>query len=255
MSGKEFIINSNSIVDILHITRPQNVNLTPYDDRTPEIHDILQVLGLDHKVSSKGSSISTANFAPDLTTLKLIMFSNLYPLSSTTFINLGTAQFLCDLITGVSIDICAHIFQTIRKTAVQSAARGCIPFCSLIMKFILREGINPPSDGKMMTRLRPISMITFQASKSHSSRTPKSEPPTYENPQVHASVTPVQSTGTSSVPLGFQTAKQSHLTTNVAHQISELERLLHSFHNQTQMRLTTIETQLDAIQQKLEESL
>ena len=161
------------------------------------------------------------------------MFSNLYPLSNITFINLERAQFLCNLITRVSIDICAHIFQTIRKIATQSAARGCIPFCNLIMKFILREGINPPSDGKMMTRLRPISMITFQASKSHSSRTPKSEPPTYENPQVHASVTPVQSTGTSSVPPGFQTAKQSHLTTNVAHQISELERLLHSFHNQT----------------------
>ena len=106
-----------------------------------------------------------------------------------------------------------------------------------------------------MTRPRPISMITLQASKSHSSRTSKSEPPTYETPQVHAPVTPAQSTSTSSIPPRFQTAKQSHLTMNVAHQISELERLLHSFHNQTQMRLTTIEKQLDAIQQKLEESL
>ena len=68
--GKEFIINPNSIADILHITRPQNVNLTPYDDRTLEIHDILQVLGLDHEVSSKGSSISIAKFTPELTTLK-----------------------------------------------------------------------------------------------------------------------------------------------------------------------------------------
>ena len=123
------------------------------------------------------------------------------------------------------------------------------------MKFILREGINPPSDGKMIIHPRPISMITLQASKSHSSRTPKSEPFTYETPHVYALVTPAQSTGTSSVPHGFQTAKQSHLITNVAHQISELERLLHSFHNQTQIRLTTIETQLNAIQQKLEESL
>ena len=170
------------------------------------------------------------------------MFSNLYPLSNTTFINLGRAQFLCDLITGVSINICAHIFQTIRKTAAQSAARACIPFCSLIMKFILREGINPPSDGKMMTHPCPIFMITLQASKSHSSRTPKSEPPTYETPQVHALVTPAKSTGTSSVPLGFQPTKQSQLTTNVAHQVFKLERLLHSFHNQTQMHLTTIET-------------
>ena len=122
------------------------------------------------------------------------------------------------------------------------------------MKFILRDTINPPLDGKMMTRSHPISMITLQASKSHSSRTPKSEQPTYETPQAHALVAPVQSTGTSSVPARFQTANQSHLTTNVAHQISKLEQLLHSFHNQTQMRLTTIETQLDAIEKKLEES-
>ena len=99
------------------------MNLTPYDDRTPEIHDILQVLGPDHDVSSKGTSISTAKFALELTTLKLIVFSNLYPLSNITFINLRRAQFLYDLITGVSIDICAHIFQTIRKTATRSAAR------------------------------------------------------------------------------------------------------------------------------------
>ena len=144
--GQEFVINPNSIVEILHITRPQNVNLTPYDDRTLEIQDVLQVLGPDHEVSSKGSSISTAKFAPELTTLKLIMFSNLYPLSNTTFINLGRAQFLCDLIIGASIDIYAHIFQTIRKTTARSTARGCIPFCNLIMKFILREGITPPSE-------------------------------------------------------------------------------------------------------------
>ena len=231
------------------------MNLTPYDDRTPEIQDILQVLGPDHEVSSKGTSISTAKFAPKLTTLKLIMFSNLYLLSNTAFINLIRAQFLCDLITGAPIDICAHIFQTIRKTAARSTARGCIPFCSLIMKFILREGINPHSFGKMMTRSHPISMITFRASKSYSSRTPKSEPSTYETPPVHAPVTPAQLIGISSIPPWFQIAKQSHLIANVFHKISDLDRLLHSFHNQTQMRLTTIKTQLDAIQQKLEESL
>ena len=114
--GNEFIITPNSIAKILCITKPTNVDLTPYDDRTLETQDFLQVLGLDHEVSSTGTSISTAKFAPELTTLKLIMFSNLYPLSNTTFNNLGRAQFLCDLITGAPIDICAHIFQTIRKT-------------------------------------------------------------------------------------------------------------------------------------------
>ena len=99
VKGKEFIIKPNSIAEILHITRPKNVDLTPYDDRSLETQDILQVLGPDHEVSNKGTSISTAKFAPELTTIKLIIFSNLYLLSNTTFINLGRAQFLCDLIT------------------------------------------------------------------------------------------------------------------------------------------------------------
>ena len=43
--GKEFSINSNYIVKVLHITRPEDVDLTPYDDRTPKVQDILQ-LGL-----------------------------------------------------------------------------------------------------------------------------------------------------------------------------------------------------------------
>ena len=108
--GKEFSINADYIAKVLRITRPKNVDLTPYDDRQPKLQEILQVLGSNYEVRSKGSSIGTTQFTPELTTLKLIMFSNLYPLSNTAFINLGRAQFLYDLITGVPIDICAHIF-------------------------------------------------------------------------------------------------------------------------------------------------
>ena len=125
------------------------------------------------------------------------MFTNLYPLSNTTFINLGRAQFLCDLITGAPIDICAHIFYTMRKTAVRTAARGIIPFCSLIMKLILREGIVPPTDGKMLTRQRPISMYTLQASRSHSSKTPKSAHISLVTPSAPESETPAHTTPTS----------------------------------------------------------
>ena len=120
--GTEFSINTEYIAKVLCITRPTNVDLTPYGDRLLQVQDILQVLGPDHEVKSKGSSIGTAQFTPKLTTLKLIMFSNLYPLSNTAFIDLRRAQFLCDLIIGVPIDICAHIFQTIGKTAARSAA-------------------------------------------------------------------------------------------------------------------------------------
>ena len=119
--GKEFTINLDYIAKVLRITRPADVDLTPYDDKQPQIQDILQVLGPDYEVLSKGIPIGTAKFAPELNTLKLTMFFNLYPLSNTTFINLGRAQFLCDLITGAPIDICAHIFQIIWKIAARSS--------------------------------------------------------------------------------------------------------------------------------------
>ena len=195
------------------------------------------------------------------------MFSNLYPLSNTTFINLGKAQFLCDLITEVPIDICAHIFQTIGKTAARSATRTNIPFCSLIKKILLREGVRPPTDGKTISRPRPISMITLHASKSHSSKTPKSEPVSHATPsRLHDSATPVHTTTLSPIPSENQTTgtpstpssqddRLSTLIEGLYQCISELERSLYSTNNHVQMRLTTIEAQLDAIQQKLEDSL
>ena len=96
--GKEFVITPDYLAQVLHIIRPENVDKTPYDDRIPQVQDILQVLGPDHEVRSKGLSIGTAKFMLELTTLKLIMFSNLYSLSNTAFINLGRAYFLCDLV-------------------------------------------------------------------------------------------------------------------------------------------------------------
>ena len=89
--GKEFTINPNYIAKVLRITRLVDVELTSYDDRQPQIQDILQVLRSDHEVSSKGTSIGTTKFVPKLNTLKLTMFFNLHPLSNTAFINLGRA--------------------------------------------------------------------------------------------------------------------------------------------------------------------
>ena len=89
--GKEFSINPSYIAKVLRITRPADVDLILYDDRQPQIQDILQVLGPDHEVTSKGTSIGTAKFAPEPNTPKLIMFFNLYPLLNTAFIKLGRA--------------------------------------------------------------------------------------------------------------------------------------------------------------------
>ena len=192
VQGKEFIITPDYLAKILRINQPENVDISPYDDRLPPVTDILQILGANHEVSTKGTSIGTAKFEPELKTLTLIMFSNLYPLSNIEFINLGKAQFLCDLITGALIDICAHIFQTMGKIA----ARMCFPFCSLIMKIMVLKGVCPPRDGTILVRQRPISMVSLQMRKSHPSaerekqnpsKTPKSESFPHVIPSSHGS--------------------------------------------------------------------
>ena len=126
-----------------------------------QVTNILQILGANHEVSTKGMSIGIAKFGPELKTLTLIMFSNLYPLSNTGFINLGRAQFLCDLITGAPIDIFTHIFQTMWKTVGRTVAWMCLPFCSLIMKIMVLKGVHPPKDETILLRQRPISLVSL----------------------------------------------------------------------------------------------
>ena len=144
--------------------------------------------------------MSTVKFTSELKNLTLIMFFNLYPMSNIGFINLGRAQFLCDLITGVSIDICVHIFQTIGKTTTRTTARTCLPFCSLLMKIMVLESVHPLTDGKILARLRPLSMISLQASKSHSSKAPKSKPFVHATSSGHGSATPMHIETASPIP-------------------------------------------------------
>ena len=63
-----------------------------------------------------------------------------------------------------------------------------------------------------------------------------------------------QTTGTPSAP-SSQDDRLSTLIEGLYQRISGLERFLYSTNNHVQMRLTAIKTQLDAIQQKLEDSL
>ena len=65
----------------------------------------------------------------------------------------------------------------------------------------------------------------------------------------------MQTTSTPSAPSSSQADRLSNLIDRVSKRISGLERLLYSTNNQVQVSLITIETQLDAIQQKLEDSL
>ena len=135
------------------------------------------------------------------------------------------------------------------------------------MKFILQEGINPPVGGKMLTRPRPISMFTLQASKSHSFKTPKSAhispaTPSASESETHVHTTPtshvipkLQQTSTPQVQSDPQTDRLGSLLESLQKCIEGMVTLLYSTNNQVQMRLETMENQLHAIQQKLEDNL
>ena len=140
-----------------------------YDDRLAPVVQILRTLEADLKVSSMGTSIGTSRFGPEMKTLTLIMYSNLYPLTNTGFISLRRAQFLWDLINGVPIDICAHIFQILGRTIGQLAIRTYLPICSLIMMILTLKGIHPSKNGTVLPRQGSISLNSLQSRKVHSS--------------------------------------------------------------------------------------
>ena len=110
-------------------------------------------------------------------------------------------------------------------------------------------------------------MITLQASKSHSSKTLKSEHISPTTPSTHgldthvhtttiSPVTPeLQPTSNQPVQSGPQVDRLGPLFENLQMRIAGIERLIYSTNNQVQLHLMTMENQLDAIQQKLEESL
>ena len=85
-------------------------NLPVYDDLCPDEELLRDGLGQDLEFSSNGNSINVSSLPPKLKVLTIVMFHNLYPLSSTGYMNLGRALFLHDLISDVEINICAKRF-------------------------------------------------------------------------------------------------------------------------------------------------
>ena len=108
------------LVEILHINRTMLRKPAVYDDLYPEEDLLRKALGKDLEFSPNGNSINVSSLSPELRVLTIIMFHNLYPLSSTRYMNLGRALFLHHLISGVKIGICAHIFHILCKTVVRT---------------------------------------------------------------------------------------------------------------------------------------
>ena len=121
--------------------------------------------------SSNGKSISVASLSPELRLLTMIMFINLYPLSSIGYINLGRALFLHDLITDVEIDVCSRIFHIVAKTVDRTTSRNCIPFCCLSSRILKLKGVHPLEDERPYPRPSPINIRTLYVSMSHTKNT------------------------------------------------------------------------------------
>ena len=122
------------------------------------------------------------------------------------------------------------------------------------MKIMILKGVRPPTSGKILALLRPLSMISIQASKSHSSKAPKCESFPHATPSDHGLATLVHTETTSPITPELQTTRTQHEQSS--HQADKLgilfeglhlhiagfEKVLYSTNNQVQMRLTTIET-------------
>ena len=71
----DFVITLDYLAKILHINLPENVDTSPYDDRLALVAEILDTLGVDHEVSTTGTSIGTSKFGLEMKSLTLIMFT------------------------------------------------------------------------------------------------------------------------------------------------------------------------------------
>ena len=144
-----------------------------YDELTLDEEVLREALGANLEFSSNGKSISVAFLSPELRLFMMIMFSNLYPLSSTSYMNLGQALFLHDLITDMEIDMCSHIFHIVAKTVNWTASRNCIPFCRLISRILKLKGVHPLEDERPYPTPSPFNIRTFHTSMSHTKKNTK----------------------------------------------------------------------------------
>ena len=241
---KSFSVSPTYLAEILHINWPMHKNSPVYDDLCPYEELLRDGLRQDLKFSSNGNSISVSSLPPKLRVLTIVMFHNLYPLSSTGYINLGRALFLHDLISNVEIDICAHIFHVLRKTVLRTKSRICVPFCCLISRILKLKGILPTTDESPCTKPCPINMRTFNASIGHSRKRVKPK------------------TSTSHSGSHFSTLsldeKLDNIVTSVhelSTKMSKLTSILHHHNTLWDMKFTSLQTQLDQIQRKLEEDM
>ena len=173
--GKRFSVTHVYQVEILHINRSILPIPPVYDEPNLDEEVLREALGANLEFSSNWKSISVASLSPELRLLTMITCSNLNPLSSTSYMNLGWALFLHDLITNVEIDVYSHIFHILAKTVERIVSRNYIPFYCLISRILKLKGVHPLEDERPYPRPSPINIRTLHARMSHTKKSTKQE--------------------------------------------------------------------------------
>ena len=155
------------------------------------------------------------------------MFHNLYPLSSTGYMNLGQALFLHDLITNEEIDICSHIFHILGKTAERTASRNYLPFCCLISKILKLKGVHTLEDEYPHPMQTPINIRTLNVITGCSRRNVKQE-----------SNAPQGDTSSSSHSFDEQLGNIMKFVQDISTKLSGLASIMHSQHTQFDTKFT-----------------
>ena len=171
----------------------------------------------------------------------MIMCSNLYPLSSTGFMNLGRALFLRDLISNEEINVCSHIFHILEKMVDRTTSWNCIPFCHLISRILKLKGVHPSEDKCPYPRPSPINIHTLHASMGHTKKNVQQE--------SHAN-----SGSSNFTPHEEQLDNIMATLHEINTKISGLASIMHSQHICFDTKFTSLQTQMDEIQRKLEEN-
>ena len=214
-----------------------------YDDLDPKANLLWETFKENLEFFSNGKSINVSSLSPELRLLTTVMFHNLYPFSSIGYMNLGQALFLHDLITDEEIDICSYIFHILSKIAERIASRNCLPFCCLISKILKLKGIHPLANEYPYHKQSPINIRTLNASIGHSRKGVKQE--------SHA---PHGGSLSSSHPYDKKLDNIMASVQDINTKMSKLASIMHFQHTRLDTKFTSLQTQLDQIQRKLEEN-
>ena len=124
----------------------------------------------------------------------------------------------------------SYIFHIVEKTVDRTASRNCIAFGRLILRILKLKGVHPLEDECPYPRPSPINICTLQ--ESHATQGSSSSTSHVYDEQLDNIMATLQ-----------------EITTK----ISKLATIMHSQHIRFNTKFTSLQTQLDQIQRKLEE--